>query len=74
MSPTPNRLEDEWVQIRERILREWDLLTPDDLDRSRMEYDQIVKLIRKRYGGRKEIIQEAAIRDTLNRILQKLEA
>ena len=74
MCPTPNRLEDEWGQIRERILREWDLLTPEDLDRSRMEYDQIVRLIRKRYGGRTEIIQEAAIRDTLNRILQKLEA
>ena len=74
MSPTPNRLEDEWGQIQERILREWDLLTPEDLGRSRMEYDQIVRLIRKRYGGRTEIIQEAAIRDTLNRILQKLEA
>ena len=32
-----------------------------------------VSLIRTRYGGRVEIIQEAAIRDTLNRILQEIE-
>lgn len=73
MSPTPNRLEDHWQQIRPRILQEWDLLTEEDLDRVGMQFDRIVGLIRRRYGGRTEIIQEAAIRDALNRILASLE-
>ncbi|MCC6273826.1 MAG: hypothetical protein IT572_10205 [Deltaproteobacteria bacterium] len=73
MSPTPNRLEDQWPQIQPRILQEWDLLSEEDLDRSGMQFDQIVTLIRRRYGGRTEIIQEAAIRGALNRILASLE-
>lgn len=59
--------------IRPLLLKEWDLLTEEDLDRNGMRYDQLVSLIRRRYGGRVEIIQEAAIRDTLNRILFSLE-
>ena len=73
MSPTPNRLEDHWTGIRPLLLKEWDLLTEEDLDRHGMRFDQLVSLIRRRYGGRVEIIQEAAIRDTLNRILSSLE-
>jgi len=73
MSPTANRLEDHWPQIRPRILQEWDLLSEEDLDRSGMQFDRIVALIRRRYGGRTEIIQEAAIRDSLNRLLASLE-
>lgn len=73
MSPTPNRLEDHWAQIRPQILQAWDLLTEEDLERSGPRVDQIVALIRRRYGGRTEIIQEAAIRDALNRILASLE-
>ena len=74
MGHTPNRLEVHWHQIRPRILKEWDLLTEEDLDRSDMEFDRLVDLIRRRYGGRIEIIQEAAIRDALNRILASIEA
>ena len=74
MSPTPNRLEDHWSQIRPLILKEWDLLTEEDLERTGMQFDRIVDLIRRRYGGRVEIIQEASIRDTINRILASLEA
>ena len=73
MGHTPNRLEVQWSQIRPRIQKEWDLLTEEDLDRSDMEFDRLVELIRRRYGGRVEIIQEAAIRDALNRILASLE-
>ena len=73
MESTANRLEDHWPQAKERILKEWDLLTESDLDRSSRQYDKIVSLIRRRYGGRVEIIQEAAIRDALNRLLASLE-
>ena len=73
MGHTPNRLEVHWSQIRPRILKEWELLTEEDLERSDKEFDRLVELIRRRYGGRVEIIQEAAIRDALNRILATLE-
>lgn len=73
MESTANRLEDHWPQAKERILKEWDLLTESDLERSNRQYDKIVSLIRRRYGGRVEIIQEAAIRDALNRLLSSLE-
>jgi len=73
VSTTPNRLEDHWDLLQERILDEWDLLTESDLRRCDKQYDQIVQLIRRRYGGRVEIIQEAAIRDALNRILSQVE-
>ena len=73
MSPTPNRLEDHWSDIRPILLKEWDLLTEEDLDRNGMRFDHLVSLIRRRYGGRVEIIQEAAIRDALNRILRSFE-
>lgn len=74
MESTPNRLEDHWPQAKERILKEWDLLTDSDLERSGRKFDKLVSLIRRRYGGRVEIIQEAAIRDALNRLLSSLEA
>ena len=73
MPSTANRLEDHWPQAKERILQEWDLLTDSDLERSGRQFDKIVSLIRRRYGGRVEIIQEAAIRDALNRMLSRLE-
>ncbi|MFO1462748.1 MAG: hypothetical protein U1F66_03155 [bacterium] len=73
MSSTPNRLEDHWDQIQERILQEWDLLTEEDLQGTGRQFDKIVQLIRRRYGGRVEIIQEAAIRATLLRILSQIE-
>ncbi|HCU26004.1 MAG TPA: hypothetical protein DF383_13385 [Deltaproteobacteria bacterium] len=73
MGTTPNRLETHWPLLRSRILQEWKRLSADDLDRTGMQFDQLVHLIRTRYGGRVEIIQEAAIRDALNRILQEIE-
>lgn len=73
MESTANRLEDHWPHAKERILKEWDLLTDSDLERTGRQYDKIVSLIRRRYGGRVEIIQEAAIRDALNRLLVPLE-
>lgn len=73
MESTANRLEDHWPQAKERILKEWDLLTESDLERCNRQYDKIVSLIRRRYGGRVEIIQEASIRDALNRLMASLE-
>jgi hypothetical protein len=73
MESTANRLEDHWPQARERILKEWDLLTESDLERTDRQFDKLVSLIRRRYGGRVEIIQEASIRDALNRLLHSLE-
>lgn len=73
MPSTANRLEDHWPQAKKRILQEWDLLTDSDLERSDRQFDKLVSLIRRRYGGRVEIIQEAAIRDALSRLLSRLE-
>ena len=73
MQRTANRLEAHWPEAKERILKEWDLLTDSDLERSGRKFDQIVTLIRRRYGGRVEIIQEASIRDALNRLLASIE-
>jgi hypothetical protein len=70
---TPNRLEDHWLRIKPLIQQEWNRLSESDLDAMDGRFDLLVTLIRQRYGGRVEIIQEAAIRDTLNRLLKTVE-
>ncbi len=70
---TPNRLEDHWLKIKPLIQKEWSLLADSDLDAIDGHFDVLITLIRQRYGGRVEIVQEAAIRDTLNRLLAKVE-
>lgn len=72
MAFTPNRLESQWERLGPLILQEWNLLTPADLDFIEGRFDRLVEVIRQRYGGRIEIIQEAALRDTLNQILDRL--
>jgi len=74
MAATPNRLDEHWAEVKLRILQEWNLLSEEDLEETGRQFDHIVQLVRRRYGGRVEIIQEAAIRDALNRILQQLES
>jgi len=73
MAHTPNRLESNWSQIKPRILAEWPQLTAGDLDRTEKQYDKLVHFVRENYGGRVDIIQEASIRTTLNRILAEIE-
>ncbi len=70
---TPNRLEQHWDKIKPLILQEWDLLIDADLERTEKKFDKLVEVIRQRYGGRVEIIQEASIRETLNQLLSKVE-
>ena len=74
MSHTPNRLEDNWEKIKPLILKEWDLLNEADLEYIDREFNRLVQVIRQRYGGRVEIVQEAAIRDALNALLAKVES
>jgi hypothetical protein len=47
-------------------------LNAEDLNWVAGHFDRLVEVIRNRYGGRVEIVQEAAIRDTLNQILAEL--
>ncbi len=74
MSPTPNRMETNWDKLKPLLLKEWDLLSEADLEWVDEEFDRLVEVIRQRYGGRVEIIQEASIRDTLNTLLAKIES
>lgn len=71
MNHTTNRLEDNWEKIIDLIKTEWPEVSNADLEYIDKEYDRLVSIIRQRYGGRKEIIQEAAIRDQINAILKK---
>ena len=72
MKHTPNRLETHWNAISPLVLEKWKKLNQADLDLIDAHFDRLVEILRQRYGGRAEIIQEAAIRDDLNQILQRL--
>ena len=73
MGHTPNRMEDNWAALKPLLKKEWDQLSDADLQYIDKEFDRLVEVIRQRYGGRAEIIQEASIRDRLNKIFKKLE-
>ncbi|MCP5468148.1 MAG: hypothetical protein H7A32_02635 [Deltaproteobacteria bacterium] len=73
MSHTLNRMEENWLQLAPLIQKEWNRLSQADLDYIDTEYDRLVEIVRQRYGGRKEIIQEAAIRTRLNSLLASIE-
>lgn len=73
MAGTPNRLEDHWKEIRPLLQEEWSELSEADFEYIDTRFDVLVEVIRQRYGGRAEIIQEAAIRDRINEILSGLE-
>ena len=73
MHYTPNRMESHWPLVRAIVQQEWDQLSPADLDYIDGKFDRLVEVIRQRYGGRVEIIQEAAIRDAMNLLLAKIE-
>lgn len=74
MGHTPNRLEDHWREIKPLLKQEWPKLNDADLEYIDKEFDRLVEVIRQCYGGRVEIVQEAAIRDRLNQLLQSLES
>jgi hypothetical protein len=74
MAHTPNRLEDNWEKIKPLLQQEWNQLSEADLDFIGDRFDRLVEVIRQRYGGRTEIIQEAAIRDRVNELLARVEA
>lgn len=74
MSHTPNRLEDHWPKLKDLIIQEWSELSQADLEEARFQFDKLVEIIRFRYGGRAEIIQEARIRDRLNKMLAELDS
>jgi len=73
MAYTPNRMEDHWDKLKPLLQKEWDLLNDADLQFIDKRFDFLVDLIRQRYGGRANIIQEASIRDRVNQMLQDLE-
>ncbi len=72
MGHTPNRLEDNWTKLKPLLLQEWDQLSEADLMATDCRFDKLVEVIRQRYGGRLEIIQEAKIRDILNEMLHRV--
>jgi len=74
MGHTPNRLEDHWEAIKPLLLVEWGELSEGDLEYVDKRFDKLVEVIRQLYGGRVEIIQEAAIRDRLNQLLAQVES
>lgn len=74
MGHTPNRMEVHWKALKPLIRQEWDRLTDADLDYVDCRFDRLVEMIRQHYGGRAEIVQEAAIRDKLNEFFARLES
>jgi len=72
MGHTLNRLEENWQALKPLLLAEWPELSPADLHEIHFQFDKLVDTIRLRYGGRNEIIQEAKIRDILNRMLREI--
>ena len=71
---TLNRLEENWDKISPLLLKEWDRLNDADLLWTEKKFDRLVEVIHDRYGGRTEIIQEAAIRNRVNQLLRQVEA
>ena len=69
----PNRLETQWPELKLKLQSKWDRLSDTDLEKIDGHFDFLVKVLRNLYGGRIEIIQEAAIRDSLNEMLTELE-
>ncbi|MBI2335241.1 MAG: hypothetical protein HYU97_00545 [Deltaproteobacteria bacterium] len=69
----PNRLETQWPELKLKLQNKWDRLSDTDLEKINGHFDLLVKTLRNLYGGRIEIIQEAAIRDSLNEMLTELE-
>lgn len=74
MGYTPNRMEDCWEGLKPLLQKEWDQLNEGDLQFIDMRFDRLVEVIRQRYGGRAEIVQEASIRDRLNELLTLAES
>ena len=74
MGHTPNRMEDHWQELKPLLKQEWPQLSDADLSYIDKEFDRLVEVIRRLYGGRVEIVQEAAIRDRLNQILSRVES
>ncbi len=68
----PNRLQENWQKMKPLLQEKWDRLSDTDLDYIAGQFDILVETLRQLYGGRIEIIQEAAIRDSVNDILNKL--
>lgn len=73
MAYTANRLQAHWTQLRPLLLKEWARLSEADLNEVEGQFGSLVEILRQRYGGRVEIIQEASIRDSLNQWLDQLE-
>lgn len=73
MPHTPNRLETHWTEIKPLVLKEWPALTEADLENTGKQFDKLVDVIRENCGGRAGIIQEAAIRTHLTKILDSWE-
>lgn len=73
MKHTPNRLEDNWSKIKPLLSQAWPELSEADFQYIDQRFDRLVEIIRQRYGGRTEIIQEAAIRERVNDLLSQVE-
>lgn len=70
----PNRLEQHWEAIKPQILKDWDILTQEDLEHSGPHFDRVLELIQTRYyPGRSRISVEGKIRDYLYNLLDALD-
>lgn len=73
MGHTPNRLEDHWAKLEPLLTQTWPKLNEADFAYINQRFDRLVEIIRQRYGGRTEIIQEASIREQVNELLSQVE-
>jgi uncharacterized protein YjbJ (UPF0337 family) len=51
-----NQLKGQWQQIKGKVQEKWGRITNDDLDVIAGQRDQLVGLLRKRYGSAQEEI------------------
>lgn len=70
----PNRLQQNWPQMKPRILQKWEQLAEADLANVDGQFDRLIDTIRRRYKpGRSPISVEAKIYDWLLHELDCLE-
>ena len=61
-SPTGQKWEGRWDQLKGRVKQAWGDLTDDEIDRLNGKYDELVGLIKERTGESREAI-ERRLRD-----------
>jgi uncharacterized protein YjbJ (UPF0337 family) len=56
-SPSCQKWEGRWDQLKGRVRELWGELTNDELDRAQGDYEQVIGLIKERTGQAREDIE-----------------